>query len=160
MVVVSGKKVGKSGGKWGDLMFMGEFHHSIDAKGRLILPSKFREMLSDPFIITRGLDGCLFVYQQDEWQRIVDQLKKLPFTQKKAREFNRFFLSGATECSIDKQGRVNVATPLVEYAKLVKECVVIGVNDRIEIWAKEKWESFMETNVDDFSEMAEGLFDL
>jgi MraZ protein len=140
-------------------MFTGEFHHSIDVKGRLILPSKFRDVLDAPFIITRGLDGCLFVYQQDEWEGIVSKLKELPFTQKKAREFNRFFLSGATECSIDKQGRVNIATPLQQYAGLEKECVVIGVNDRIEIWAKDKWDSFMETNVDDFSEMAEGLFD-
>ena len=101
-------------------MFMGEFHHNIDDKARLVMPSKFREELGDSFVITRGLEGCLFVYSKDEWQTLVDKLKRLPFTKKDARAFLRFFLSGAQECSFDKQGRIAVPSPLVNYANLKK----------------------------------------
>lgn len=140
-------------------MFMGEFHHNIDDKARLVMPSKFREELGDSFVITRGLEGCLFVYSKDEWQTLVDKLKRLPFTKKDARAFLRFFLSGAQECSFDKQGRIAVPSPLVNYANLKKECVVIGVNDRLEIWSADAFNSYFNENEDNISDLAEDLFD-
>lgn len=140
-------------------MFMGEFHHNIDDKARLVMPSKFREELGDTFVVTRGLEGCLFVYSKDEWENLVDKLKKLPFTKKDARAFLRFFLSGAQECSLDKQGRIAVPTPLVNYANLIKECVVIGVNDRLEIWSEDSFNSYFNENEDNISDLAEDLFD-
>lgn len=139
-------------------MFMGEYRHSIDEKGRLIIPSKFRYELGDKFIVTKGLDGCLFVYSRSEWDIIVSKLKVLPFTKKDARVFMRFFLSGATECEFDRQGRINVTSPLVEYAELTKECVIIGVNDRLEIWSKIRFDNFFKGNEDNLSDIAENLF--
>ena len=139
-------------------MFMGEYHHSIDDKGRLIIPSKFRSELGESFVITRGLENCLFVYSLVEWNKIVDKLKRLPFTKQNARNFNRFFLSGATICELDKQGRVNIQSTLQEFASIQKDCIIIGVNDRLEIWSKEKWEKFFEENSDKLSDIAEDLF--
>lgn len=139
-------------------MFMGEYHHSIDDKGRLIIPSKFRESLGDSFVITRGLENCLFVYSLVEWNKIVDKLKTLPFTKQNARNFNRFFLSGATICELDKQGRINIQSTLQDFAAIEKDCVIIGVNDRLEIWSKEKWEKFFVENSDKLSDIAEDLF--
>jgi len=149
-----------SGEKWGINMFMGEYHHNIDDKGRLIIPSKFRDELGEQFIVTRGLDACLFVYPMNEWNQIISKLKQLPFTKKDARSFMRFFLSGATVCDFDKQGRVNVTSPLIEYADINKECVVIGVNDRLEIWSKSNWENFLNANEANLSDIAEDLFNL
>jgi len=140
-------------------MFMGEFHHSIDDKGRLILPSKFRDELGTSFIITRGLEGCLFVYALTEWDKITKKLNNLPFTKKDARSFMRFFLSGATAAEFDKQGRINITSPLISYAEIKKECVIIGVGDRLEIWSSERWNSFYNDNKDDMSNIAEDLFD-
>ena len=140
-------------------MFMGEFHHNIDDKSRLVMPSKFRDELGETFILTRGLEGCLFVYSKDEWNNLVNKLKKLSFTKKDARAFLRFFLSGAQECSFDKQGRIAIPTPLVSYAGLEKECVVIGVNDRLEIWSKESFDLFFKENEENMSDLAETLFD-
>lgn len=139
-------------------MFMGEYHHNIDEKGRLIIPSKFRYELGDKFIITKGLDGCLFIYSKKEWDDIVSKLKILPFTQKDARVFMRFFLSGATECEFDKQGRINITSPLTAYAGLTKECVIIGVNDRLEIWSNERFEEFFKEYEEGLSDIAENLF--
>ena len=139
-------------------MFMGEYHHSIDDKGRLIIPSKFREELGNSFVVTRGLENCLFVYPLVEWNKIVEKLKSLPFTKKDARNFTRFFLSGATVCELDKQGRVNIQSSLQEFASLTKDCIIIGVNDRLEIWSKEKWEEFVDINSDNLSDIAENLF--
>ena len=149
----------ESGEKWGIIMLMGEFHHNIDDKGRLTLPAKFREELGDSFIITRGLESCLFVYTMDEWKKITERLNNLPFTRKDARSFMRFFLSGATAVEFDKQGRINITSPLVTYADLKKECVIIGVGDRLEIWSLEKWNSFYDVNKDSLSDIAETLFD-
>jgi MraZ protein len=149
----------ESGEKWGIIMLMGEFHHNIDDKGRLTLPAKFREELGDSFIITRGLESCLFVYTMDEWKKITEKLNNLPFTRKDARSFMRFFLSGATAVEFDKQGRINITSPLVTYADLKKECVIIGVGDRLEIWSSEKWDNFYDTNKDSLSDIAETLFD-
>ncbi len=140
-------------------MLMGEFHHNIDEKGRLTLPAKFREELGDNFIITRGLEECLFVYTNDEWKKITNKLNSLPFTKKDARSFMRFFLSGATAAEFDKQGRINITSPLVTYADLKKECVIIGVGDRLEIWSSERWNNFYDSNKDDLSNIAETLFD-
>ena len=139
-------------------MFMGEFHHNIDEKGRLIIPSKFRDELGKKFIVTRGIEECLFVYSLDEWNKMVDDLKSLPFTRKDARTFTRMFLSGATECELDNNGRINIPSPLINYAVLEKECVVIGVNDRLEIWSNQKYEDFFNTNINRFDEIAENLF--
>ncbi|MBQ9013560.1 MAG: division/cell wall cluster transcriptional repressor MraZ [Bacilli bacterium] len=139
-------------------MFMGEYHHNIDDKARIVVPSKFRYELGDSFIITRGLEGCLFVYSKEEWNLIVSKLKTLPFTKKDARAFLRFFLSGAQECTFDKQGRIAVPNPLVNYALLKKECVIIGVNDRIEIWAEDKFNDFFNENESNIADIAEDLF--
>ena len=114
-------------------MFMGEYNHTIDAKGRLIVPAKFREILGDNFIVTKGLDGCLFVYPNDEWTRFEEKLKSLPLTNKNARQFTRFFLAGAAACEVDKQGRILLPQVLREFASLEKDVVLVGVASRIEI---------------------------
>ena len=141
------------------MSFMGEFHHNIDDKGRLIIPSKFRYELGDRFIITRGLEKCLYVYSIDEWNSMVEKLKALPFTKKDARIFIRSFFSGATECEFDKLGRINITSPLVSYADITKECVIIGANDRIEIWSSEGWNNFFDVNSEKLEDIAENLFD-
>ncbi|AYV65909.1 division/cell wall cluster transcriptional repressor MraZ [Niallia circulans] len=138
-------------------MFMGEYHHNVDAKGRIIVPAKFRENLGETFILTRGLDRCLFGYPLNEWEIIEDKLKQLPLTKKDARAFTRFFFSGATECEIDKQGRINIASPLFQYAQLEKECVILGVSNRIEIWDKQEWENYFSESEDSFAEIAENM---
>ncbi|WP_181349193.1 division/cell wall cluster transcriptional repressor MraZ [Thalassobacillus sp. CUG 92003] len=140
-------------------MFMGEFQHNIDSKGRIIVPSKFREGLGDNFVLTRGLDQCLFAYPMNEWKILEEKLKKLPLTKKDARAFTRFFFSGAVECEVDKQGRINIPSPLRKYAALDKECVVIGVSGRIEFWAKEEWETYFEESEESFAEIAENMLD-
>lgn len=138
-------------------MLMGEYHHTIDDKGRLTIPSKIREQLGDNFIVTRGMDKCLFVYPQEEWNAVIEKYKELPNT-KDARNFMRFFLSGATQNDFDKQGRINIVSTLRDYANLKKDCVIIGVNDRLEIWSKEGWETFIETNEENLSDIADKLF--
>jgi MraZ protein len=140
-------------------MFIGEYHHNIDDKSRLIIPSKYRSELGEQFIITRGLDKCIFIYSMNEWNNIINKLKSLSFTKKDARNFMRFFLSGATVCEFDKQGRINITSPLVHYANLKHECVIIGVNERLEIWDKDSFDNFMKTNEEEFSEISEHLFD-
>lgn len=139
-------------------MFMGEFHHNIDDKGRLVIPNKFRSELGQSFIITRGLEKCLYVYSMDEWNSLVAKLKSLPFTKKDARIFIRSFFSGATECEFDRQGRINITSPLVSYADIDKSCVIIGANDRIEIWSEESWNNFMDENSSKLEDIAENLF--
>ena len=139
-------------------MYMGEYHHNIDDKGRLIIPAKFRSELGEKFIITRGLEKCLYVYSESEWNTIVAKLKTLPFTKKDARIFTRSFFSGATECEFDRQGRINITSPLVSYAGITKECVVIGANDRLEIWSEEGWNNFFLENSENIEDIAENLF--
>ena len=121
-------------------MLIGEYSHSLDVKGRLIMPAKLREDMGENFIITTGLDGCLFGFSMSEWQKFEDKLKTLPITNKNARNFVRFFLSGATECELDKQGRFLIASKLRAVAALDKDVAIIGAGTRIEIWNKEKWE--------------------
>ena len=140
-------------------MLMGEFQHNIDAKGRIIIPVKLREDLGAKFVITRGLDGCVFGYPLDNWEKIQEKLKQLPLAKKEARAFTRFFYSAAAEVEIDKQGRINVPSTLVDYANLEKECLVLGVSDRIEIWSKARWESVSSEIEESFEEIAEDMLD-
>ncbi|SDN24825.1 division/cell wall cluster transcriptional repressor MraZ [Alkalicoccus daliensis] len=140
-------------------MFIGEFEHQMDTKGRMIIPAKFRDDLGSAFVVTRGLDECLFVYPREEWKKLETRLRELPFTKKDARAFTRFFFSGAAECDLDKQNRINIPSVLRNYAKLDKECVVIGVSSRVEIWNKQIWDEYVNGSVDSFAEIAEGLFD-
>ena len=144
-------------GESGDFMFMGEYNHTIDDKGRIIIPSKLRNNLGNNFIITRGLDGCLFIYSSSEWTNIINKYKSLPDTKDK-RSFMRVFLSGATICEYDRQGRINIPSSLVSYAKLNRECIIVGVFDRLEIWSKESWDKFIDTNSDNLSDIADNLF--
>lgn len=143
----------------GDNMLIGEYRHNIDEKGRLIIPAKFREEIGNSFIVTKGLDGCLFVYSLAEWDKIITKLKTLSFTKKDARMFTRFFLASASVCEFDRQGRINLVNTLTLYAGIKKECVIIGVNDRLEIWALDKYESLMAENIEQLDEISENLFD-
>ncbi|WP_027107666.1 division/cell wall cluster transcriptional repressor MraZ [Lacticigenium naphthae] len=140
-------------------MLLGEYKHNMDAKGRLIIPSKFRDDLGESFIVTRGLDGCLFGYPQKQWSVLQDKINQLPLAKKETRSFARFFYSAATECELDKQGRVNIPQTLRDYAKLEKNCVVIGVSQRFEIWSEERWETYASTAEESFEEFAEDMID-
>ena len=121
-------------------MLIGEYEHSLDVKGRLIMPAKLRQDMGEKFIVTKGLDGCLFAFSQNEWLNFEAKLKALPLSDKNARNFVRFFLSGETECEIDKQGRFLISNNLRNAANLEKEAVIIGVGTRLEIWNKETWQ--------------------
>ena len=138
-------------------MLIGEYEHSLDAKGRLIMPAKIREDIGEKFIITKGLDGCLFGFSQNEWTNFEEKLKTLQLTNKNARDFVRFFLSGAIECEIDKQGRFLIASNLREYGALEKEAVIIGVGTRIEIWNKDKWKTYNSEENISADEIAENM---
>lgn len=140
-------------------MLMGEFRHNIDAKGRLIVPSKLREELGEQFVLTRGLDGCLFGYPMSEWNEVESKLNDMPLAKKDARTFVRFFYSAATECELDKQGRINIPNTLRNYATITKECVIVGVSNRIEIWDEAKWQEFSEAAEENFDEIAENMID-
>lgn len=139
-------------------MFMGEYNHTIDAKGRLIVPSKFREALGDTFVVTKGLDGCLFVYDNEEWKLFEEKLRALPITNKEARQFVRFFLAGAAEVEVDKQGRILIPNVLREFAGLAKDVALVGVGSRIEIWSRERFEDT--AAFDDMDEIAEHMAEL
>lgn len=136
-------------------MFMGEYNHIIDAKGRLIIPARFRELLGEEFILTKGLDGCLSIYPMDAWEAFETKLRALPLTNKNARTFTRFFVAGATNCELDRQGRILVPQTLREFAGLEKEVVLTGNLDRIEIWSKAKWSE--NCNYDDMDSIAESM---
>ena len=138
-------------------MLIGEYEHSLDVKGRLILPAKIREDMGDKFIVTKGLDGCVFGFSQNELTNFEEKLKTLPLTNKNARDFVRFFLSGATECEIDKQGRFLITSNLREYATLEKDAIIIGVGTRIEIWNREKWKSYNSDENISADEIAENM---
>ena len=138
-------------------MLIGEYEHSLDVKGRLIMPSKLREDIGEKFIITKGLDGCLFVFSQTEWIKFEEKLKTLPLSNRNARDFVRFFLSGATECEIDKQGRFLIAGNLREYANMEKDVVIIGVGTRLEIWNKDKWKNYNSDENISADEIAENM---
>ncbi len=138
-------------------MLIGEYEHSLDVKGRLIMPAKLREDMGEKFIITKGLDGCLFGFSQNEWLSFEEKLKTLPLTNKNARDFVRFFLSGAIECEVDKQGRFLIASNLREYANMEKDVVIIGVGTRLEIWNKEKWKQYNSEENISADEIAENM---
>lgn len=140
-------------------MFMGEYHHNLDEKGRIVLPGKFRNEDMDKIVVTRGFEQCLYLYTMEEWQKVVDKLNTLPFTKKDARTVMRSFFAGASICEFDRSGRINITSPLVNYAGLTKECVIIGVNDRIEIWDEKIYNNFMNDNASKIEEMAENLFE-
>ena len=141
-------------------MFMSQYNHTIDAKGRVIIPAKFREKLGDSFVITKGLDGCLYGYAKEEWSAFEEKLGTLPITNKNSRQFTRFFLAGAAECELDKQGRILIPSVLREFAALDKDVVLVGVASKIEIWSKERWDESngeYETNMDDIAMNLESL---
>lgn len=138
-------------------MFIGEYEHTVDVKGRIIMPSKLRENIGEKFIITKGLDKCLFAYSKSEWTNFEEKLKTLPLTNKNARDFVRFFLSGAVECDIDKQGRFLVPANLRTYANIDKEIVIIGVGTRLEIWNKESWTNYSSEENISADEIAENM---
>ena len=140
-------------------MLMGEFHHNIDDKGRLVIPTKYRVEIGESFVITRGLEKCLYAYSLTEWNKLVAKLNELPFNKKDARTFIRTFFSGATVCEFDKNGRINITSPLVSYAGLSKACVIIGVNDRLEIWDEETFNDFINVNAENMEDIAENLFE-
>ena len=145
-------------------MFYGEYQHSLDKKGRLILPSKFREVAKanfvERFFVTRGLDNCLFMFSEDEWKARETKFKSLSFTKKEARYFNRLFFSGTVEVAPDKQGRIMLPKYLKDYAGIKGNVVLVGISNRIEIWSKDKWNEFYRGNRDSFEDIAEKLVDL
>lgn len=150
-----------SGSLWekvGDNMLLGEFHHNIDEKNRLVIPTKLREELGSNFVIARGIEKCLYVYSMVEWEKLVNKLNTLPFTKKVTRTFTRFLYSGATVGEFDKNGRISIASPLVSYADLDKECIVIGVGDHLEIWNSVKFNEIFLENSDIIDTIAEKLF--
>ena len=140
-------------------MLSGEYRHNIDLKGRVIIPSKIRYEMGNNIVITRGLDGCLFGYNEKTWESIMQKLSTLPYTKSDVRKYTRFMTSGAITLEFDKQGRINIPNYLNQYASLEKEVVIVGVIDRIEIWSRDKWEEFMNNNVESLSDISENLFD-
>ena len=139
-------------------MLIGEYEHTLDAKGRLIMPSKLREDIGEKFIITKGLDGCLFAFSIEEWKKFEEKLRTLPISNKDARNFSRFFFAGAIDCEIDKQGRFLISSNLSEFAGLEKEVIIVGMDSRLEIWSKEKWIKFDEDiSADEIAEKMEML---
>ena len=156
-------KVARSGlktHKGGMEMFIGEYCHSIDVKGRVSIPAKFREELGKSFILTKGLDNCLFIYSMNEWNVMECKLKQLPLTNKDARAFVRFFFSGATECELDSQGRIRIANNLKEHANLQKDAVIIGVGTRIEIWSNDEWQKYNSDDNLSYDEIASKMEEL
>ncbi len=138
--------------------FKGEYNHTVDAKGRLIVPAKFREALGETFVVTKGLDGCLYVYSDEEWENIENKFRELPLTAQDARKFTRFFFAGAADCEVDKQGRILLPAVLREYAGIGKEVVLAGVLNRVEIWSKERWMDNSE--YEDVNQLAEHMAEL
>ncbi|MCK9443064.1 MAG: division/cell wall cluster transcriptional repressor MraZ [Tissierellaceae bacterium] len=141
-------------------MFIGEYQHSLDNKGRIIIPSKFRIELGEVFVMTKGLDNCLFVYPKEEWEILEGKLKNLPLTNRDARAFVRFFFSGASECELDKQGRALIPPNLREHSKLEKDVIVIGVSTRLEIWSKEEWDGYNNDDSLSYDSIAEKMAEL
>ena len=141
-------------------MFIGEYQHNLDAKGRIVIPGKFREELHTTFILTRGLDGCLTIYSLKQWEKMFEEVNKLPTTKKAARQYVRMLTSTATECTLDSQGRIQIPAFLSKPVNIVKECVVIGANDHIKIWDQETWNSYYADASNSFEEIAENLNEL
>jgi len=140
-------------------MFTGEYQHTLDGKGRVIIPSRLRDGLGERFVVTRGLDHCLFVYPSSEWVRLEQKLKQLPFTKRDSRAFSRLFFSGAMEVETDKQGRVLIPLNLREYAGIEKDVMFIGVSNRVEVWSEEAWRDYFGQANENYEELAEKLVD-
>ncbi len=139
-------------------MFIGEYHFNIDEKGRMFLPSDFRKDLGLDIVVSRGIENCLYIYPLTTWNKTVEKLSTLSFTKKTNREFSRMFLSGAFKKEIDSKGRINIENVLIAYANLVKECIIIGVGERLEIWDKKSWENYYQERqplLDEISEKIE-----
>ncbi len=141
-------------------MFFGEIRHNVDSKGRLVMPAKFREEILDGFVMTKGLDQCIFLFPLNEWQRMEEKLKSLPLTHKDARAFVRYFFSGACDGELDKQGRIRIPQNLMDYAELSGKSVVIGVGTRIEIWSEALWDDYNDDDSLSYDQIAQQLADL
>ena len=141
-------------------MLLGEYKHNVDAKGRVSVPSKFRGDLGQSFVVTKGLDNCLYLYSKDEWKKFEDKLKNLPITSQEARSFVRFFFAVASECEADKQGRINIPQNLREYAKIQKDVVIVGVSTRAEIWSNDNWNKYTNSDSLDVSKIASQMSNL
>ena len=141
-------------------MFIGQYTHNLDAKGRIIIPSKFREELHATFILTLGLDDCLTIYSLEQWEKLFKEINRLPTTKSAVRQYVRTLTSTATECSLDNQGRIPIPSFLADTVKITKECVIIGANDHIEIWDKHTWEDYYSIASGNYEEVAENLSDL
>lgn len=140
-------------------MFLGEYYHTLDEKNRITIPSKLRDLLHGEFVITRGLEKCLYIYTKEEWEKLVAKLDTLPFTKKDARIVVRSLFSAASKVTLDRAGRIALTKTHLDYAKLEKNCVLIGANNRLEIWSEELWQDFLTTNEDKLEEIAETLFE-
>lgn len=141
-------------------MFIGEYQHTIDQKGRMAVPAKFRAKLASGAVVTRGLDNCLFLYAKEEWEKIAEKLSNLPLSKSNARAFGRLMLAGAMEVDIDKQGRINLPKYLLDYGKIVKNAVVAGLYNRLEIWDVKSWDQYKNKALEGSSEIVEELGDL
>ena len=141
-------------------MFIGEYQHNLDAKGRIVIPGKFRDELHTSFILARGLDGCLTIYSLKQWEKLFEEVNKLPTTKKAARQYIRMLTSTASECTLDNQGRIQIPSFLAKPVNITKECVVIGANDHIEIWDKATWDNYYLDSSNNFEDVAENLSDL
>lgn len=154
-------KVVKSGVKW--FMFYGEYDHSLDSKSRLIIPSKFREVFKEhsigKFVLTRGLDRCLFVFTEDIWKEQEKKFKEMPFTKQESRQFNRLYFSGASEAECDKQGRILIPSYLKEYAHIADHVMIVGVSDRFEIWSYDRWKTYFGESLESFETIAEKIIE-
>lgn len=138
-------------------MFLGEFQHSIDEKGRLAIPAKFRPPLAEGLVVTRGIDRCLYVWTLDRWQELAQRMSKLPIVQENARRITRHFFSGAVDTKMDKMGRIIIPQFLREYAGLGDEVVVVGANTNVEIWGLERWKDEVSMAEEQSSVLAEHL---
>lgn len=141
-------------------MFIGEYYHNLDAKGRIIIPAKFRDELNGTFILTRGLDGCLTIYSTEKWEKIFEEINKLPETKKATRQYIRMLTANACECTLDNQGRILIPSNLSNSVNITKECVVVGANSHVEIWDKATWNAYMDDASENFEDIAESLSDL
>lgn len=141
-------------------MFIGEYYHNLDAKGRIIIPAKFRDELNGTFILTRGLDGCLTIYSTEKWEKIFEEINKLPETKKATRQYIRILTANACECTLDNQGRILIPANLSGSVNITKECVVVGANSHVEIWDKATWNAYMDDASENFEDIAESLSDL
>ncbi len=147
------------GRKWGTSMLIGEFHHNLDSKNRVMMPSKILDQLGEEIIVTRGFEKCLLVYPVEKWDSIIAKFSELTITKSDTRKFMRILLSGATSCKFDSQKRICIPGVLKNYASIEKEVVILGIDDHLEIWSEEAYEEFLEENLESFAEIAEKIYE-